>query len=63
MQKLSIKAIRANLDMTQEEFAKAIGMPISTYRLKEQGKSDWTYKEVIAISEFAKIPLSKISVD
>ena len=52
MQKLSIKAIRANLDMTQEEFAKAIGMPISTYRLKEQGKSDWTYKEVIAISKF-----------
>lgn len=61
MEKLSIKAIRVNLGMTQEEFCKMIDMPISTYRLKEQGKSDWTYKEVIAISKIAKVPLSKIS--
>lgn len=60
---LSVKAIRANMNLNQEAFAKLIEMPLSTYRTKEQGLSDWSYKEIIKISKVSGVPVSSISPD
>lgn len=63
MYHLRVKAIRTNMNLDQEEFAKLIDMPLSTFRTKEQGKSDWLYKEVIKIAEVTNTKLSDISPD
>ena len=60
MDKLKVVAIRANLGLSQKEFAKMLDIPLSTYQLKEQGKSPWKYKEIVRIAEIAQINISMI---
>lgn len=51
---LHVIDIRNLMHMTQEEFAKAVGIAYSTYQSREQNRTDWEYKEVIRISQLAK---------
>ena len=58
--KLTIKAIRVNLNETQKEFADHIGLNLKTYQLKEQGKTQFTWNEINTICEYAKVPISLV---
>lgn len=51
--KKSLRVLRAELQLTQEEFAKLLNMPVSTYRKKESGESKFTLDEVYQISKIA----------
>jgi DNA-binding XRE family transcriptional regulator len=46
-----LKGLRVEHDLTQEEFASWIGMPISTYRKKELGLSPIQLEEAYKISQ------------
>lgn len=46
-----LKGLRVEYDLTQEEFASWIGMPISTYRKKELGLSPIQLEEAYKISQ------------
>ncbi|HBG3256195.1 TPA: helix-turn-helix domain-containing protein [Clostridioides difficile] len=50
MKKRSLKAGRIEAGYTQEELAYKIGISKSTYNLKENGKRNFTEKEMIMIS-------------
>lgn len=50
MKKRSLKAGRIEAGYTQEELAYKIGIAKSTYNLKENGKRNFTEKEMIMIS-------------
>lgn len=58
--KKRLKILRAELDLTQEEFAKMINMPISTYRKKEKGESKFTLEEAYMIAKFTNKSLEEI---
>lgn len=58
---LSVKAVRANVGLSQEEFAKKIDMPISTYRLKEQGKSPWLFEEICKICKTFDVDINLLT--
>ena len=58
---LKVKAIRVNLGLSQEEFAKELDMPLATYQRKEQGKSPWLYREILTISEISDVDIGDIS--
>lgn len=55
MEHIKVKAVRANLDMTQEDMARYLGISGTAYILKEQGKRDFTWKEVYKICKLANI--------
>lgn len=46
--------------MTQEEFAKMIGMPLDTYSKKERGERPFKSDEMFDISEIVGEPIGKI---
>lgn len=46
-----LKAARVERGLTQIELANLIEMPISTYRKKEQGQTEFTVTEAIKIAE------------
>ena len=46
-----LRGLRVEHDLTQEEFASWIGMPISTYRKKELGLSPLQLEEAYKISQ------------
>ncbi len=50
-----LKGLRVEKGLTQKEFADAIGMPLSTYCSKEQGKSDFKVEEVNIICAFFQV--------
>ena len=51
--KKNLKVLRASLNLTQEEFASFINIPISTYRKKENGNTNFTLEEAYKISKIA----------
>lgn len=51
--KKNLRILRTQLGLTQEEFAKYISLPISTYRKKENGESKFTLDEAYKISKIA----------
>ena len=57
---LSIKACRANADMTQEQFADAIGVSKATVNNWEKGKTFPRLNELKKISEVSSVPISLI---
>ena len=57
---LSIKACRANTDMTQIEFAKAIGVDKTTVLNWEKGRTFPRLPELKKISEISNVPISLI---
>lgn len=60
MEKLSIEAIRTQLEMTQEDMAKAIGISVPTYIQKVKKRSEWKGSELNKISLISGMTLDKI---
>lgn len=58
--KKKLKILRVNLGLTQEEFAKFIDIPLSTYRKKENGESKFTLDEAYRISKIANGTIEEI---
>lgn len=58
----SLKGIRFDLDMTQAEMAKKLGISELSYRNKEKGRTGLTAKELIIISELANIDPREIKL-
>lgn len=58
--KISLKVLRAQLNVTQEEFAKLINMPTSTYRKKENGESSFSIEEAYRIAKIANKTIDEI---
>lgn len=58
--KKKLKILRVNLGLTQEEFAKFIDIPLSTYRKKENGESKFTLDEAYKISKLANGTIEEI---
>ncbi|EPH94581.1 DNA-binding helix-turn-helix protein [Enterococcus faecalis 06-MB-DW-09] len=46
-----LKALRAERGMTQKDMAEVLDMNVDTYRKKENGKRDFTLKEVAIAKE------------
>lgn len=44
-----LKAKRVEHDLTQTDLASKLGMDVSTYNAKEQGKRNFTIKEVLKL--------------
>ena len=57
---LSIRSCRANANMTQQEFADAIGVSKATVINWEQGKTFPRLTDVKKISEISSVPISLI---
>lgn len=49
--KKNLRVLRAELQLTQKEFAKLINMPLSTYRKKEKGETNFTIEEAYVIAK------------
>ena len=62
MDKLKPEAIRVNLDMSQEDFAKALGLTVRTYHYRLQKRTDWRYKELVKLGELGKVSLSQLEL-
>lgn len=60
--KRSLKGIRVDLGLTQEEMAKAMGMSLVTWNKKERGKSSLSALELIKISQISNVPMADIEV-
>lgn len=58
--RISLKKLRAELDLSQEKFAKLIDMPTSTYRKKEKGESSFTLEEAYKISKMVNKSIDEI---
>lgn len=58
MQKLSIKALRANSNLTQEEVANALGITVISYRAKEKGLSEFKFNELIKLAKLLNCEIS-----
>lgn len=50
-EKRSIKSVRVDIGLTQEETAQRLSMPLSTYQKKEQGVTEFTFGEITKLSE------------
>lgn len=62
MDKLKPEAIRVNLDMSQADFAKALGLTVRTYHYRLQKRTDWRYKELVKLGELGKVSLSQLEL-
>lgn len=58
----NLKSIRADLNLTQEEMAKKLKMPISTYQRKELGKTPLLAIELLNISKISGVEMKDIEI-
>lgn len=58
--KISLRMLRAELDVNQEKFAELINMPVSTYRKKENGESKFTLNEAYCIAKVCNKSVDEI---
>lgn len=58
----SLKSIRADMKLTQEEFAKLVGISFSAYAKKEQGKLPLLARELREIAKVSKVDEKDIEV-
>lgn len=63
MDKLTIKQVRVLNDLSQKQMAFKLDMPLGTYQKKEQGRSPFTFLEVVKIWETFNVDINKIQVD
>lgn len=56
-------AYRKTLNMSQTDMAKAIGMCLTSYNLKENGKSDFTQSEMRSILNVLKKHNPNVTID
>lgn len=59
---ITLKAARANANMTQKEWAEALGVSDETVKNWETGKSEPKYSQLKKISELSGIPMDFIFV-
>lgn len=60
MNYLKLKEMRKERKISQEDMARAIGISLRSYQMKESGKYDFLLKEIIAISEKLDIDVDKL---
>ena len=60
--KRSLKGIRVDLGLTQEDMAKAMGVSKVAWNKKEKGKVPLLAMELIRISDMSNVPMSEIEV-
>lgn len=58
--RIKLRTLRSALDVTQEQFAKLINMPISTYRRKEAGLTPINLDEAHKIAEVSNKSIEEI---
>lgn len=58
--RIKLRTLRSALDVTQEQFAKLINMPISTYRRKEAGLTPINLDEAYKIAEVSNKSIEEI---
>ena len=58
--RISLRTLRSELDVNQEQFAKLINMTLSTYRKKERGESHFTLEEAYRIAKVAHKSIEEI---
>ena len=46
-----IKSLRTGAGITQDQMAKALGMSVPTYRLREDNRADWKLSEMNAFTD------------
>lgn len=52
MEKLSFKALRTEKNLNQEDVAKLLNISRQSYRNKEVGKTEFTFKELMTLADF-----------
>lgn len=60
--KRTIKGIRCDLGMSQEELAKFLGITTQSLRNKEQYKTPLTVKELLVLCDLAKLDPREVQV-
>ena len=58
--KFSIKSARNNVDLTQDEIAKMLGVTTKTYSDYEKGKTQMKIGTALRFSEITKVPIDNI---
>lgn len=58
--KKNLRRLRVELDLTQKDFAKLIDMPLSTYRKKEKGETNFTIEEAHTIASAVSKTIDEI---
>lgn len=56
----NLRVIRASKEMTQAQFAKAVGISLTSYRLKEEGKVKFSLVEAKKIADFLNVSIEEI---
>lgn len=46
-----IKSLRTGAGITQDQMAKALGMSVPTYKLREDNRADWKLSEMTAFTD------------
>lgn len=57
----TVKQIRIGLNLSQAELAQKLGIHISTYQRKENGKAQWTILEATKLCQLSGQPITNIS--
>lgn len=57
---MSIKALRANVNLSQEQVAEYLGISRESYRNKENGKRKFTFEEGHKLSDLFNVSLDMI---
>jgi DNA-binding XRE family transcriptional regulator len=57
----TVKSIRIKMGMNQEEFAQLVDIPLSTYKLKEQGKNPFLFREIQRICRLTGVDINRIN--
>ena len=55
MNRAKLKGLRAEKGFTQEKIAEAIGIGVTTYILKEQGKREFTESEISKLGDILNV--------
>lgn len=60
--KRTLKSIRADMGMTQDEMAKRLGISKASYNKRETGKRPLLARELLQISVMSNIPCESIEI-
>lgn len=45
-----LKNVRMSMKISQEDMARAIGISLRSYQMKESGKNEFSFKEIVCIA-------------
>ena len=55
---MTVRAMRVNAGLTQEQVAKELKLTTLSYRKKEQGKTEFKFSELIKLCKLFKVELN-----